>query len=118
MRKRKEDDEFEIGEPQVKIPDYADRACSKYSKASWRNKKELAACDECGCFHCFRVYSPTEINEWVGKHGDEAICPHCGIDAVIPAVSKHVGKWDFLPILGFLRFGEEFSHPLIRKKKR
>ena len=37
----------------------------------------------CGCFYCLRTYPPSEIKEWVGIKGDDAICPKCGIDSVL-----------------------------------
>ena len=42
----------------------------------------------CGCFYCCKVYAPSEIEEWLiddnpcDREGT-AICPHCGVDAVI-----------------------------------
>jgi len=45
----------------------------------------------CGCFNCFHIFSPNEINEWVNEDpkcprgaGKTAICPNCGIDSVLP----------------------------------
>lgn len=49
------------------------------------NKKILEGSDSCGCFYCLTIYEPSEIKEWIeDKNGDTAICPHCGIDAVLP----------------------------------
>ena len=36
----------------------------------------------CGCFHCCRKFLPKEINEWVDD-GNTALCPYCGVDAVL-----------------------------------
>ena len=42
----------------------------------------------CGCFYCERIFSPLEIEDWIladnpcDRKGT-AICPYCGIDAVI-----------------------------------
>lgn len=40
---------------------------------------------EYGCYHCGRVYKLAQhpIIEWVDG-GQTALCPQCGIDAVIP----------------------------------
>lgn len=35
----------------------------------------------CGCFHCLKVFDTKEL-EWV-DFGLTALCPYCGIDAVI-----------------------------------
>ena len=47
------------------------------------HRDALTYADKCGCFHCKRIYDPRKITEWV-DHGKTALCPYCGIDAVIP----------------------------------
>ncbi len=42
----------------------------------------------CGCFYCLKIFSPSEIEEWIiddnpCDRDGTAICPYCGIDAVI-----------------------------------
>lgn len=42
----------------------------------------------CGCFHCGKIFSPSQITRWIlgdnpGDRLGTAICPHCGVDAVI-----------------------------------
>lgn len=59
----------------------------KYCNA---DKKEMLLSDSCGCFYCGKVYPTKEITQWTeptGKLGANAICPHCGIDAVIGSKS-------------------------------
>ena len=53
-------------------------------KASCNNKVVLKASRICGCFYCERLYSPSDIVEWVDRRGDTALCPRCGIDSVLP----------------------------------
>ena len=40
-----------------------------------------------GCFYCRAIYEPAEIVEWIDDDdtgvGQTALCPRCGIDAVI-----------------------------------
>ena len=38
---------------------------------------------QCGCFHCEQVFGPQTIKTWIDD-GQTAVCPHCGIDSVIP----------------------------------
>lgn len=58
---------------------------------SIRHHDEVLASKLCGCFFCCRVFSPPEIEEWVddGETSSQktAICPYCGIDAVIGSAS-------------------------------
>jgi hypothetical protein len=38
---------------------------------------------ECTCYHCLRVFLPSEIITYEDM-GATAICPACGIDSVLP----------------------------------
>lgn len=51
-------------------------------KHSMRNREEIERSKHCGCYYCTTVFDTSEICEWVDG-GLTAICPHCGIDAVI-----------------------------------
>ena len=37
----------------------------------------------CGCFYCGSIFDPKEIRKWA-DHGRTALCPRCGVDAVLP----------------------------------
>ena len=53
-------------------------------KYSANHKTKLLKDKKCGCFHCMKIFSPSEITDWIEDDTDQtAICPHCGIDAVI-----------------------------------
>ena len=55
------------------------------------HRELLAQSERAGCFYCRRMYDPREITEWIdGPHlesggGITALCPRCGIDAVLPS---------------------------------
>ncbi len=51
-----------------------------------RNREEIERSEMCGCFYCERVFSPSEISNWIDE-GYTAMCPHCDIDAVIGSAS-------------------------------
>jgi hypothetical protein len=63
--------------------------CSRHRAAVLRSRT-------CGCFYCGALFSPTEILDWVdvppdsppdsdaADRGTTALCPRCGIDAVLP----------------------------------
>ena len=63
----------------------AHRACSQHRRAIFES-------EQCGCFYCLRTYSPTAIVEWTDEDesglGQTALCPHCGIDAVVGSASS------------------------------
>ena len=47
------------------------------------NRLELAGSKSCGCIYCLKIFHPSEIAEWWDESGDTAVCPYCGIDAVL-----------------------------------
>lgn len=51
---------------------------------STNHRSQLAQDTVCGCFNCGKIFSPQEIQRWIEDPGDEtAVCPYCGINAVI-----------------------------------
>ena len=61
------------------------RAAHKFSS---NPKPELEKDRLCGCFYCLRIYSPSEIKEWLVEETaidwrGTAICPYCDVDSVI-----------------------------------
>lgn len=46
------------------------------------HREEIEESGFCGCFHCVKRFDPEAINEWADG-GQTALCPHCGIDAVL-----------------------------------
>ncbi|MDE4161466.1 MAG: cytoplasmic protein [Pseudophaeobacter sp. bin_em_oilr2.035] len=57
---------------------------------STRHRESLENSDRAGCFHCCAIFDPTEIDEWIEENsfadrpaGFTAMCPRCGIDAVL-----------------------------------
>lgn len=55
------------------------------------HRAEVLASAICGCFYCSAVFKPEEILDWVDEDangaGRTALCPRCGIDAVIGSSS-------------------------------
>ncbi|MDR2639346.1 MAG: cytoplasmic protein [Helicobacteraceae bacterium] len=69
----------------------------KAHQESFANKAALAAQSKCGCFHCLKVFKPSEIVEWIEeKSGQTAVCPYCGIDSVIGESAEREITADFL----------------------
>lgn len=63
----------------------ARRACSNH-------RAQVLASEVCGCFYCLSTFVPGEITAWVDDDprtgtGTTALCPRCGIDAVIGSAS-------------------------------
>ena len=47
------------------------------------HRAEIEASRICGCFHCCKTFSPSEVEDWIKDPGDTAHCPRCFIDSVI-----------------------------------
>ena len=63
---------------------------------SSRHRDLLARSAQAGCFFCLALFAPAEITDWVDGPADiagdtaegvTALCPRCGIDAVLPAAA-------------------------------
>ena len=59
--------------------DLAHRSCGLH-------REELEASERCGCFYCRSIFPSAEVAEWCDDD-QTALCPRCGIDAVIGSAS-------------------------------
>ena len=63
-------------------------------KLSQFNRDAIEQSDRCECFHCRRIFTATEGTRWctVGDGGrpTTALCPHCGVDAILPSKTTHL----------------------------
>ena len=51
------------------------------------HRKDVEA-GPCGCFYCLSTFDGLAVAEWIDRAGEKAttaLCPRCGIDAVLPA---------------------------------
>lgn len=81
------------------------------------NRQIVLASNECGCFHCEAIFSPTAINEWTeetqGNYSEApdpftALCPECGIDSVLGDASAYPAtNPEFLHAMRLHWFGKE-----------
>ena len=59
------------------------------------HRMELEKDSLCGCFFCLHIFHPREIEKWIDTKGT-ALCPYCGIDAVIGEYSGYPITENFL----------------------
>lgn len=62
---------------------------------SSKHRKQVQESDSCSCFHCLESFPPADIAEWIDE-GQTALCPRCGIDAVIGCQSGVILSPDLL----------------------
>lgn len=55
------------------------------------HEAEILSSERCGCFDCLSLFPPSAITEWIDESADgprgpgkTAVCPHCGMDTVLP----------------------------------
>ncbi len=66
-------------------------------KFSSNHQTALMRDKTCGCFHCLRIFTSSEITDWIHDNEDKtALCPYCGIDSVIGNSSGYPITKDFL----------------------
>lgn len=53
---------------------------------SLKNRTEVKEAKVVGCYNCCKVYEPSRVETWT--YDDTAVCPLCGVDAVIPEASE------------------------------
>jgi len=68
------------------------------------HRSELDDSAVCGCFFCFRTFTTSDIKLWIDKN-QTALCPRCGIDAVIGTASGFTIDDRFLRKLNGFKFG-------------
>ena len=60
-----------------------DKIYKQAHDCSIRNKEQLEKSEKCGCFNCGKIFSPSEITDYVSDGEPTALCPYCHIDSVI-----------------------------------
>jgi hypothetical protein len=72
-----------------------------------RHRSEIEQSSRCGCYYCLQLFAPSEITNWInetyGEAAQTALCPKCGIDAVIGSASG-------LPIENLVFLKEMFQY--------
>jgi hypothetical protein len=72
----------------LRIRLHREREASLLHRHTHGNRAELEESEACGCLACERIYFPDEVEGWiVDRAGETAVCPYCGIDAVVGSAS-------------------------------
>jgi len=61
---------------------------------SSHNLEEVQKSSNCGCFSCLKIFSSSEITEWLAD--GTVLCPDCGVDSVLGSMSGYPLTKDFL----------------------
>ena len=69
--------------------EYSNEFLERAHRFSFGNRTLVMQSTACICFYCLGTFDPSNIIEWIDdKDADTAMCPLCGIDAVIPSKSE------------------------------
>lgn len=108
--------------PRVKCYDVAMKKDPKlialHSHAT-NNEIEILKSTTCSCFFCRQTYSARLVNDWVSdERGVSAICPECGMDAVIGDACGLPLDKATLKELNLAYYGEDYmeKNPTAAKK--
>lgn len=77
-------------DPTMEVPQLHYRDYYVLNSQSAYNKHLVEEARECGCFHCGSRFTSKEITNWLKEaDGDDtALCPYCGVDAVIVGTDR------------------------------
>jgi len=88
----------------------------KTAKLAVYHKNSIVTDEFCGCYHCLKIFSPSEIFDWCDVlelcdsrdegecEGETALCPYCGIDAVLGESSGYPVNAEFLRQMRYYAF--------------
>jgi hypothetical protein len=69
-------------------------------QSSIYHETEVMKSETCGCFYCLEIFAPAAIEDWTDENSEDiertALCPKCGIDAVIGSASGFPVTKEFL----------------------
>jgi TPR repeat protein len=88
-------------------------------KHSSNNEIEILHSKEASCFFCRQNYSARKVNDWINdERGVTAICPECGMDAVIGDASGVNLDKTLLKDMNIAYYGEDYmeKHPAAAAK--
>ena len=77
------------------------------------HRQAVTAAARCGCFYCERIFESSAILDWVDD-GKTALCPHCGIDSVVPEMPARLLTPDLLRDMNAYWFQRSISVPSAR----
>ena len=66
----------------------------KAHSRSSRNLKEVQKSPQSGCFQCLKIFSSSEVREWLAD--GTVLCPYCDIDSVLGSQAGYPLTEEFL----------------------
>lgn len=67
---------------------------SNLAHSAMKNRRHQQTSNEAVCFHCANLFRASDVKEYTDS-GETALCPKCGVDAVLFESSGHPMNLDF-----------------------
>jgi hypothetical protein len=100
-------------EGQMQIARNCDHDAWAAHALSTGHKNLIANSEHCGCFHCLTIFSSNQIVDWTDEdekgESTTALCPNCGVDAVLPSTNEYPLTLEFLERMAYIWLGRERS---------
>lgn len=95
--------------PDSEHPHLGFRDKFELNEQSAYNRSVIENSPRCGCFHCESIFSGSDVKQWLSESDgeDTALCPYCGVDAVIIGSDTFPLSTALLAGLHLLWFKEE-----------
>lgn len=94
---------------------YTDKQFPDIYKHTKNNELDILQSKTCSCLFCQQNYSARKVSEWNTDKNNQmsAVCPECGMDAVVGDASGYVLDDDDIETLHKTYFGEKYmaQHP-------
>ena len=78
---------------------------NEIKKHAQDNEIEIVQSTQCGCFFCRHIFSARDVQEWIDEDGITALCPECGMDAVIGDASGYTVDKNLMKEMNLAFFG-------------
>ena len=82
---------------------------------SSHNLEEVQKSSDCGCFSCLKIFSPSEVTEWLAD--GTVVCPYCAVDSILGSMSGYPLTKDFLAEMNG-RWFRKITRPSRQKNMR
>lgn len=70
------------------------------------NRQYLKKDKICGCYACLTIFKTVEIEDWLDKK-TTAVCPYCGMDAIVSESCGYKPTEKILKLLHNREFGDK-----------
>ncbi len=80
-------------------------------KHTANNEMDILKSKKCSCLFCRQTYDARKVNDWSNDdNGVTALCPECGMDAVVGDASGFSFDHEDLKAINLAYFGEDYMH--------